>query len=55
MADVSKVDSSAVALMLEWYRQAREAGMAMAFIQLPESLLGLLRVFNLDSRLPIRQ
>lgn len=55
MASVSRVDSSAVALMLEWYRQAREEDINMTFIELPEALLDLLRVFNLESRLPVRQ
>lgn len=55
MAAVTRVDSSAVALMLEWCRQARRLDMDMDFVQLPEALIDLLRVFKLDSRLPIRQ
>jgi phospholipid transport system transporter-binding protein len=55
MASVSRVDSSAVALMVEWYRQAKVEGVNMTFIELPEALLDLLRVFNLESRLPVRQ
>jgi phospholipid transport system transporter-binding protein len=54
LASVSRVDSSAVALMLEWYRQAKEEGVNMTFIELPEALRDLLRVFNLESRLPVR-
>jgi phospholipid transport system transporter-binding protein len=54
LVSVTQVDSSAVALMLEWYRQAKEEGVNMTFTELPESLLDLLRVFNLESRLPVR-
>jgi phospholipid transport system transporter-binding protein len=54
MSSVSRVDSSAVALMLEWYRQAKAEDINMSFIELPEALLDLLRVFNLESRLPVR-
>ncbi len=54
LARVSHVDSSAVALMLEWYRLAGGLGINMVFTHLPDALMDLVRVFNLDSRLPIR-
>jgi len=55
LADVSRVDSSAVALMLEWYRLAGGGGVDLVFTKLPQALMDLIRVFNLDSRLPIRE
>jgi len=55
LGDMSRVDSSAVALMLEWYRLANNLGMDLVFTKLPDALMDLIRVFNLDSRLPIRE
>lgn len=55
LEDVSRVDSSAVALMLEWYRLAEAGSMDLIFTKLPKTLMDLIRVFNLDSRLPIRE
>jgi phospholipid transport system transporter-binding protein len=55
MYAVSRVDSSAVALMLEWYRMARASGVEVVFTQLPRALKDLITVFNLETRLPIRE
>ena len=43
---VSGVDSSAVALLLEWRRQASRRGKTLVFANLPANLLALARLYG---------
>lgn len=45
---VSDVDSSAVALMLHWRREAEKLGKAMRYIHLPPNLQSLAELYGVD-------
>jgi phospholipid transport system transporter-binding protein len=45
-AAITGVDSSAVALLLEWRRQAQARGKALAFVNLPPNLLALAELYG---------
>lgn len=45
-AQVTHVDSSAVALLLEWLRRAKRRGKTLAFVNLPANLLALARLYG---------
>jgi phospholipid transport system transporter-binding protein len=43
---ITEVDSSAVALLLEWRRRAIARGKALAFVNLPANLLALAELYG---------
>jgi phospholipid transport system transporter-binding protein len=45
---VKLADSSGVAVLLGWQRAAREAGVALAFVNLPASLQSLATLYGVD-------
>jgi phospholipid transport system transporter-binding protein len=45
-ATVSGVDSSAVALLLEWRRRAQALGKTLVFVNLPPNLLALAELYG---------
>lgn len=45
-AGIDAVDSSAVALLLEWRRQAMRLGKAVAFVNLPANLMALAELYG---------
>jgi phospholipid transport system transporter-binding protein len=45
-ADVGAVDSSAVALLLEWRRLAASLGKRLAYVNLPANLLALAHLYG---------
>jgi len=45
---VASVDSSAVALLLEWRRQAAARGKRLDFVNLPANLLALARLYGVE-------
>ena len=47
-AGVDAVDSSAVALLLEWRRQAARLNGALEFVNLPENLVALARLYGVE-------
>ena len=47
-AKVTAVDSSAVALLLEWRRQAAARGKRLDFANLPANLLALARLYGVE-------
>lgn len=53
LADVTYSSSAGVALMLAWLRAARAADAELMFKNLPASMLGLLRVTELQAMLPV--
>lgn len=47
-AAITGVDSSAVALLLEWRRQALRRNKTLEFINLPANLLALARLYGVE-------
>ena len=45
-ARITHVDSSAVALLLEWRRQAQRRGKTLEFVNLPANLLALASLYG---------
>jgi phospholipid transport system transporter-binding protein len=52
LAEVSELDSSALALLLAWLREAKAAGRALAFTNLPEALQTIARLYGVQDLLP---
>ena len=52
LSGVSEADSSAVALMLEWERQASSRGASIRFENLTESLKTLIGLYDVGELLP---
>lgn len=50
---VSRSDSAGLALLVEWMRQAREAGKEIRFLNIPRQMLAIARVSSLDRVLPL--
>ena len=49
LADVSQGDSTGVALLLAWIRQARAQKKSIVFMHIPSQLLMIAKVSNLDN------
>ena len=47
-AAVTEVDSSAVALLLEWRREAARLGKGLSFVNLPANLLALAELYGVS-------
>ena len=47
-SNVTDIDSSAVALMLHWRREATRLGKALRYIHLPPNLLSLAELYGVD-------
>jgi phospholipid transport system transporter-binding protein len=52
-AEVTDMDSAALALCLAWLRDAKAAGGAISFANLPESLQTIARLYGVHSLLPL--
>ncbi|MDR2209148.1 MAG: STAS domain-containing protein [Azoarcus sp.] len=50
---VTRVDSSALALLLAWLRRAKVRRSTVELRALPESLLALARLYGVDTLLPV--
>jgi phospholipid transport system transporter-binding protein len=48
-ANVTDIDSSAVALMLHWRREAEKLGKALRYVHLPANLQSLAELYGVDS------
>ena len=48
LGGVRAVDSSGVALLLAWQRQARDAGQKLTFINVPSNIDALVNLYGLD-------
>lgn len=48
LSAVTKVDSAAVALLLEWQRVASAAGTTAAFVSVPPALCSLATLYGMD-------
>ncbi len=53
LAGVAKVDSAGLALLLEWLRQARAAGVELHYTNLPRQLMAMAQVAGVDEILII--
>ncbi|HWH38229.1 MAG TPA: STAS domain-containing protein [Usitatibacter sp.] len=47
-AAITAVDSSAVALLLEWRRQAQRRGKTLVFVNLPANLMALAKLYGVS-------
>jgi phospholipid transport system transporter-binding protein len=52
LGEVGEIDSSLLALMLAWMRDARARGGELAFANLPESLQTIARLYGVEGLLP---
>ena len=48
LAEVTRVDSAGLALMIEWLRESERKNLDMTFTNVPEQLLSIARVCGLD-------
>jgi phospholipid transport system transporter-binding protein len=53
LGEVTEMDSSLLAVMLAWLRDAKRASRNLAFTNLPESLRTIARLYGVDSLLPV--
>ena len=53
LSGVEAVDSSAVSVLLQWLRLARERGIELAFVNLPDNLCSLAKLYDVAEVLPI--
>jgi phospholipid transport system transporter-binding protein len=53
LGEVTEMDSSLLAAMLAWLRDARARGRALAFTNIPESLRTIARLYGVDGLLPL--
>lgn len=51
LAGVTEVDSAAVSLLLEWRRQATRRGGTIQFVNLPDNLTSLARLYGVTELL----
>ena len=52
LGQVERADSSGLVLLLEWLDLAKDAGVDLAFANIPDSLQGIARLSNAESLLP---
>jgi phospholipid transport system transporter-binding protein len=55
LSEVGEIDSSALALLLAWLRESRRLGRELAFVNLPEGLSTIARLYGVDELLPAAQ
>jgi len=53
LAEVTEMDSSLLALMLAWLRDAKSRSREIAFANPPESLRTIARLYGVDGLLPV--
>ncbi len=53
LADVPRVDSAGLALLMQWLRMGKKLGVEVRFRQLPEQLLAIARASELESLIPL--
>ena len=52
LGEVTEVDSSLLAVLFAWMREARSQGRPLAFSRLPEDLKSLARLYGVSGLLP---
>lgn len=53
LGEVSEMDSSLLALMLAWLREAKSRGRELAFTNLPASLQTIARLYGVEGLIPV--
>ena len=53
LREVNRSDSSGVALLVDWLRQAREQGRELRFVNIPSQMRAIIQVADLDELLPV--
>ena len=53
LGEVTDMDSSLLAAMLAWLRDAKSRGRELAFANLPEALRTIARLYGVDSLIPV--
>ena len=53
LGEIGEMDSSLLALMLAWLRDARARGSDLAFANLPESVQTIARLYGVEGLLPL--
>ena len=53
LAEVTRVDSAGLALLVEWLRVSRAAGVSIVFENVPAQLQAIAQVCGLDNILPL--
>ncbi|MFZ6766920.1 STAS domain-containing protein [Undibacterium sp. Di26W] len=53
LSELSKIDSSAVVVMIEWQRNALQQGKELQFQGLPASLLSLIALYGLSEQFQV--
>ena len=54
LGEVTEMDSALLALSLAWLREAREAKRELTFVNPPEALQTLSRLYGVESLLPVK-
>jgi phospholipid transport system transporter-binding protein len=54
-AQVETADSAAVSLLLSWLRRAQGNQVTLSFVNVPDNLLSLARLYGVAELLPLRQ
>ena len=55
LGEVTDMDSSLLAAMLAWLRDTKSRGRELTFVNLPESLQTIARLYGVDSLLPVTE
>jgi phospholipid transport system transporter-binding protein len=53
LSEVTEMDSSLLAAMLAWQREAKSRGGELVFVNLPESLGTIARLYGVDGLIPV--
>lgn len=54
LREVVRVDSAGLALLLEWFKAARRCGQDIVFVNVPEQMLAMAGISDLDRVLPFQ-
>jgi phospholipid transport system transporter-binding protein len=52
LAEVGELDSSALALLLAWLREAKRGNAELSFVNLPQGLTTIAKLYGVDELLP---
>lgn len=52
LKEITRVDSSAISMMLEWLRTARHQGCQLQFTNLPSNLESLVQLYGIAEMIP---
>jgi len=54
LGEVGELDSSALALLLAWLREAKQLNRSLSFANLPQGLTTIARLYGVAELLPVR-